>query len=270
MEALRIDTDNLEGIVLTSLAHPDFDALVSSLFRGDSSQLLELKPFLAVISNRTEKTLAAFTLNWELKRPRGARLTRSDHKYPDAVAPAAPDRGNELRAGEQRVVAMGIELEDGRSGRKPTSDVYLAQFASMFREYHDVTALRISLDAAIFADGEWIGPGISGLDAHFAADVREKQNLYRLLLKGLDAGKAMEDVFGPIEDARSPGRLPPRDPLAMYSALAAQQVSQWRDRHGDAAMPEILRRALRAEPFEIRRFSRTVELFPRKKSAQAF
>jgi hypothetical protein len=73
------------------------------LFRGNSDKLLKMKPFLTILSNHSDRTLVAYALKWEVARPAGKQITTEQHKYPDAVAPAAPRRGNEIRSGVARI-----------------------------------------------------------------------------------------------------------------------------------------------------------------------
>jgi hypothetical protein len=239
-----------------SPAEAEFDAAVRSLFRGKSDELLKLKPFLTILSNRSDRTLVGYALEWKITGGAGARITRSQHKYPDAVAPAAPRRGNEIRPGEEKIVVMSIEIDCGRWGREATEEFYLRQFVDWFDEYRDADALEIGIDAAIFADGECIGPNESRLDQDFAAYVEAKQHYYGIVIQGLDAGMSLDDAFAPIEavvraNAANPA-LDHRDVRTLWRRIAAPEVRGWRIKYGDDAVPAIYRAALRTEPFLIR------------------
>lgn len=255
--SVTIGGPKIEGLELMSPTVPQFDAAVHSLFRGNSDELLKLKPFLAILSNRCDRTLVAYAVKWEVAQHAGRRITTSQHKYPHAVAPAAPRRGNEIRPGEQKIVAMSIEIDCGLWGGQATEEFYLRRFIDWFTEYNDANALEISIDAAIFDDGEFLGPNKSKLDQHFRSYVDAKKDYYRIILQGLDSGKSLDDAFAPIEavvkaNAANPG-LDSRDVRTMWKRVAAPEVRIWRLKHGDAAAPEIYRRALRTEPFVIRR-----------------
>jgi hypothetical protein len=197
--SVTIGGPKIEGLELVSPAVPEFDAAVRSLFRGNSDELLKLKPFLTILSNRCDRTLVAYALKWEITQRAGKHLSTSQHKYPDAVAPAAPRRGNEIRPGEQKIVAMSIEIDCGRWGGQATEDFYLRQFIDWFTEYNDANALEISIDAAIFDDGEFIDPNKSKLDQHFGSYVNAKQDYYKIILEGLDSGMSLDEAFAPIE-----------------------------------------------------------------------
>ena len=140
--SVSIGGPKIDGLELMSPAVPEFDTAVRSLFRGNSDKLLKMKPFLTILSNHSHRTLVAYALKWEVARPTGRQITTVLHKYPDAVAPAAPRRGNEIRSGEQNIVLMSIELDCGRWGGQATEDFYLRQFIRSFKEYKHASALE--------------------------------------------------------------------------------------------------------------------------------
>lgn len=253
--SLAIHTENLDAarVTLTSSADRAFDTQVRSLFHGDSDELLMLRPFLAIVSNRSTRTMVAYTLSWVLMPNRGIRVTHCQNKYPDAVAEAFPFRGNELRPGEQRIDPMGIELDCGSRTGKATEPFYLKQFAGWFAEFADVRELRIYFDAVIFADGEMIGANQSLLDAEFMAYLGEKQSCYRSILKAVDSGHSMTEAFRPLEAVLA--RDFELDMLRrnIWDRQAAAETRDLRSRYGDEALVEILRNALRKEPFQIHR-----------------
>ena len=104
---------------------PEFDAAARSLFRGNCEELLKLKPFLTIVSNQCDRTLVAYALVWNLAQW-GTGVMFDQRKYPDAVSPASPRRGNEIRPGERKITAMGIEIHGGLWGEQATEDFYLA------------------------------------------------------------------------------------------------------------------------------------------------
>ena len=115
----------------------------------------------------------------------------------------------------------------------------------------------ISIDAAIFDDGEFIGPNKSELDQHFRAYVKAKQEYYKRIVHGLDSGLSLDEALAPIEavvkaNAANQG-LDQGDVRKMWQRIAAPEVRSWRVKYGDQAAPELYRRALRTERFVIRR-----------------
>jgi hypothetical protein len=253
---ITIGGPKIEGLELMAPTLPEFDATVRSLFRGSSDELLRLKPFLTVLANRRDRTLVAYALKWEVSQRGQQRVITSQHKYPDAVAPAAPRRGNEIHPGEQKIVPMSIELDCGRWGGQATDEFYLRQFVDWLDEYSDVNRLAISIDAAIFDDGEFIGPDESELGQDFSAYVDAKQEYYRRIVQALDSGMSLDEALAPVEAVVRANIADPgfdfSDVRRMSERIAAPEVRSWRLKYGDDAAPEIYRRALRSEPFVVR------------------
>ena len=105
----------------------------------------------------------------------------------------------------------------------------------------------------IFDDGTMIGPDQSRLCDHFSAFLEAKQELYREVLMGLEAGRLTDDVLAPPRRLISvqphhPTTLPP-DPVDQYLRIAASEIVFWHNRIAG----EVFRRAMRREPFVISR-----------------
>ena len=75
-------------------------------------------------------------------------------------------------------------------------------------------------------------------------------------MQGLDSGMSLDEALAPIEAVVTANAANPRldlgDVRAKWRRIAAPEVRGWRIRYGDQAAPDIYRRALRNEPFEIR------------------
>lgn len=253
--SVTIGEPKIEGLELMSPADSEFDTTVRTLFKGNCNKLLKMKPFLTIVSNHSDRTLVAYALKWEVARASRRQITLDQHKYPDAVS-AAPRRGNEIRPGEQNIALMSIELNCGRFDGEATEDFYLRQFIGWFKEYKDARDLEISIDAAIFEDGAFFGPNKSELDQHFRAYVDAKQDYYRMIVQALNSGMSLDDAFAPVEAVLKGNIANPdlhsENVGTMWRRIAASEVRSWRTRYGNEAAPEIYRRALRSEPFEIR------------------
>lgn len=118
-----------------------------------------------------------------------------------------------------------------------------------------IERLDISLDVAIFADGLVVGPDTQGLTKRFAIYVNEKQQWIRQVVSDLDAGRSIDEAFQTINElkAQRPPTGPNRDWSAFYRRETAAEIFSLRKRIGDAAVPTVFRKAIRAEPFVIRR-----------------
>jgi hypothetical protein len=64
--SVTIGGSKIECLELISPTDPAFDAAARSLFRGNCDELLKLKPFLTIVSNRCDRTLVAYALAWNV------------------------------------------------------------------------------------------------------------------------------------------------------------------------------------------------------------
>ena len=249
---ISIETASLDshGVTIAAATDPDFDVRAQAILSGHAAPVLELKPYLAIVQSHDPRTVVAYTVSWIVtRRNDSSEVSHTQFKFPDAVAGTGNGlailQGREIKTGEQRLVGMGFE-------------VWPVEYVEQYREFGrhatrqlgEVKRLRIALDAVIFDDGAMIGPDESRLAEHFITFVQAKQSLYRQVVIGLETGRAGDDVFAPLRESLGERFSPnPRDPLAIYDRQAAAEVLGWHDR----VVLEVFRRALRREPFAIRR-----------------
>jgi hypothetical protein len=254
MAPIEISDFRSDGVSLTPAAAPDFDARAQAILADYATTLLELKPYLAIVSNRNPRTVVAYTVAWTVTLRNGtSEADYTQFKFPDAVAGTGNGlsvlEGREMKSGDERLVGMGFEA-------------WPPEYAVSYREFGldaaarlgNVTSLRIALDAVIFDDGAMLGPDQSRLAENFIEFVHAKQTLYRDIVVGLENGDALEDVFAPLRQMLAVrGRVPYQDRIAGYRRQAATEILGF---HNRVAL-EIFRRTLRREPFAIRRLSET-------------
>jgi hypothetical protein len=249
MSPIQIFDFDRHGVTLTSAADPDFDARAQAILAGHAAPALDLKPYLAIVTNRNPRTVVAYSVSWTASlRNESSEISYTQCQFPDAVAGTSNGlsvlQGREIQTGEERLVGMGFE-------------VWPAEYVDSYRDFGrqaaehlgEVKNLRIALDAVIFDDGMLLGPDESHLAEHFIAFVHAKQSLYRDIVVGLENGEGTEDVFAPLRQTLSARHQPANliGPLAAYRRAAAAEVLRFHDR----IVLEVFRRALRREPFTI-------------------
>ena len=250
MVPIEISDFDSEGVTLISAAEPDFDARAQAILSGYAAPVLDLKPYLAIVSNRNRRTVVAYAIAWAATfRNESSEVSYTQFQFPDAVAGTGNGlsllQGREIKTGEQRLVGMGFE-------------VWPVEYVDSYREIGrqsghysgDVKDLAIELDAVIFDDGAMLGRDESHLAEHFIEFVQAKQLLYRDIVVGLENSDVMEDVFAPLREivsSRHHAHL--ADPPAIYRRKAAAEVLGFHDR----LVLEIFRRTLRREAFVIQR-----------------
>jgi hypothetical protein len=249
MAAIEIADFRSDGVALTPTTDADFDARAQAILGDYAEPILELKPCLAIVSNRNPRTVVAYTVAWTAVLRNGtSEIQYTQFKFPDAVAGTcnglAVLQGREIKPGDERLVGMGFEVwppEHAASYR----DFGLQSVASLGA----VTHLQIALDAVIFDGGALLGPDLSRLAEHFIEFVHAKQRVYRDIVVGLENGDAIENLLAPLRAALAVRPRPLEDPMAGYRRQAAQEVLDFHNR----VTLEIFRRTLRREPFAIRR-----------------
>jgi hypothetical protein len=242
------------GVTLTPPSSSEFEARVRALFPTQADFVLELRPYVAIVENRSSKTIVAYNVAFDPQFSTGKKgRFGTAHKYPDAVAgnqsgQSPLPKGLEIRTGEQRLVSYGVELD-------PAQD-YEGHRAQIKRwhegEFRGAIDLTIRLDAVLFDDGVLIGPNSWRLDEEFLALLEAKQNLYRTIVKRLDEGLPLEQALRSM--IPPPGPLPSsrESPEIRYSSVALGDVFGWKERNAIDAGGDVFRRAMRDKPFLIR------------------
>jgi len=253
-----------EHISLISSSSSEFNTVLRNLLGNTDTAARELVPFLVIVSNRSPNTIVAYALSWKLKRDTGDKFNISaQFKYPDAVA-GVPDTGaialgvsadGSIATGKQKIVAMEFEFDQPEN--KQDWSAWIREVAAWQKqEYGDVHSVQVDLDAAIFANGLLVGPDSSQLGMHFSTYVAAKQELFRQITASLDSGSTVEEAFRAI-DLMAETELvhPERDLSLYYHRLAAQEIKALRRRIGDQTTKVMCKKAIREQPFVIRRGS---------------
>lgn len=252
---IEIKGSGADGVMLVSPTNPEFNSRVHSLLPESARVAMELKPWIAIVSNQSSRVVVAYSVTFWSTFGSGESQRNTVHfKYPDAVANAdareygaasdlgvalrARFRGREIRPGEQRVVGAGFELW-------PDSDVvtYRESYIEMSEAPKDLTALQIELDAVIFDDGLLLGPDHAGLAEQFAEYVVAKQDVYRSMVERIDGSGVSDDIFAPLREAVARRSENPIASEAAAEALGLQHN----------IMRDVFFQVVRPKPFIIRR-----------------
>ena len=255
---------NSAGIELISPDSPNFDSVVMDLLPTQTAQVaLDLKPLVVIVSNQSAGEIVAYALVWKVTyKDKGTETTTVQFKYPDAIAGIADSGAVALKkrdhlsilSHEKRVVAKEFEV-----GAWWEEEFYLSQLRSFAEtQKQEVAAaeqIEVDLDAAIFSDGLLVGPNRTDFDKEFMTYFEAKQNLFRQIVSGLDAGRDIDEAFARLKILTANPLSLPRDRAAYYERSAAQEIIGLRKRIGDSAVSETFRQAIRKEPFLVHRSS---------------
>lgn len=249
------------GIILISPEDPKFDFEVSQIVPAQVARVaLALKPFVVIVANGSQRTIAAYSIVWRMTEKNGRKSTITlPFKYPDTLAGGADSSAVSLSNQEngpvpsegKRLVSTEIQIDSSWEDQ-----FYLDQLRSFARdlkqEYAEVDQIEITLDAAIFSDGSLLGSNQSNLDQEFMTYFESKQNLFRQIASDLDSGKSVDEAFDPLTILAA-NHVSARDMPGYYKMLAAQEINALRRRLSDTQVRDTVRSAIRKEAFVIRR-----------------
>jgi hypothetical protein len=264
--SIRISGLDVNGVGLLSPLQPEFDELARPLLGDRIADVgLRLKPMLVIVSNENVQTVVSLALVWLVTHEHGRTSRFWQHtSFPELICgdTAIHPNATGLASGQRRIEANGLVIHGWGY-----LDEYYDQFLGQFVDQKDALLadaidLHIELNAVIFADGTLVGPDDeSMLSDLFSASVSAKQEWYRGIIGALDAGASVIESFAPVETfladrtnrMRAGERILRESPADVWSYQAAADATRWRRRFADDDLPPLMKRAIRLDPFTLRR-----------------
>ncbi|HEU4712053.1 MAG TPA: hypothetical protein VFS76_10840 [Pyrinomonadaceae bacterium] len=153
-----------------------------------------IKPITVFLENKGNKTLVAYVVQWCLTKPDGTnQYYRQAVLNPEAFTGASlpseatrqsgriePNSSTLLSlmatdgSGIFRVDITAAETEAIKKGQKPDRETLRKRVYQQFQSYSDVT---VSIDAAFFDDGTFVGPDTTGFFNQVSAVAKAKRDL---------------------------------------------------------------------------------------------
>jgi hypothetical protein len=252
-----VDSSPLAGVEIIVPGDPRFDQEALQIVGAKLDLVKSLSPLLMLIKNNSQRTIVAYSPEWDLKRGAKEIPWVALRTFPMAISGPECDFSHDrpIRPGEERLEGMNSEL-----GMHPDDASTDAKYQA--EDLAGVTAVKAHLDAVIFDDGTLVGPDRNNLPEKFVPDVEVHQSLYRSILASLHAGEPAEKLYDSLEAKRrqdfveatkgnpAPGHV---HSLMMKKLIAEQDVlGTWRD-HGTSDSLAYFSRCLRTPPFTITR-----------------
>lgn len=242
------------GLVIISPGDKSYDEMLNTLRENMSGSPADaVRPYSVFIKNTGKRPVVAFVLKWELVRPDGKVITRTDQyvtKYSLMGDDDAGSDGHIIKANTPWLAFPGfagaldtLTADNGAANLAP----YFDRAGSNLAQYSTV---NVSLDGVFFDDGAFAGPDTTGFYGKVDALVRANQDLRDELEMGRKAGKSADDVFKRVtEEANKPKVRPGRNSTAdehynYFKSLAAQELVEMRNVSGDE---KVLEHALRPQ-----------------------
>jgi len=204
------------GLVLVRHTEPEFQRLKSMLTNGaiDETQ----QPYVFG-KNLNSKRVIAYTLKWELTKDDGRIIskTRMNCREDILLGNEPPNDSPDmtlLRPQKARVFSLfayadGFEVSlsntsnsvaDAEKGENLSQALNMTGIlASKTSELAHTTAITVSVDAALFDDGTFVGPNTTHYFERLQAQLGSKQDLVRQLMKQYQDGKKPDDIVSYVE-----------------------------------------------------------------------
>jgi hypothetical protein len=196
------------GLEIVGPLDPSFDNRVSEYFEGKSvNDLQDMKPFTIFLNNHGKTHLIAYVLKWELTRRDGIGTTsyKADGQpgilMGYSVNPhAPPGQTHVISPGKSRLFSIMSPIDPGEEkmmggGTFATNE---KQINLSSRSYERIRSelpllanITVSLDAAFFADGTFVGPNSSHYFESIKAEIDAKRDMLAMLA---NAARSKEDL----------------------------------------------------------------------------
>ena len=256
-----VDSSPIAGVEIIAPGNPRFDQEARKIVGAKLDLVKTLSPLLMLIKNNSQRTIVAYSPEWDLKRNGEEIPYVGLRTYPMAISGPECDSPSDrdIRPGEEWLVGWNNDFGsriDAASG----SDVDFTETASnQKKELSGVIAVRAHLDAIIFDDGTLVGPDRNHLSEKFIPNVQDHQELYRSILASLHSGESAEKLYDSLEQKRrqdfdeSTTAKAQWNTSMMQKLLAEQDVlGSWRN-HRNSDSLEHFSRCLRTPPFTVTR-----------------
>lgn len=247
------------GLAIISPGDNSYDEMLNTLRENMSGSPVEaIRPYSVFIKNAGKRSVIAFVLKWELVRPDGKVINRTDQyvtKYSLMGDEDSNSDGHVIKANAPWLAFPGfagaldtLTANNGASNLAP----YFDRVSDNLAQY---SKINVSLDGVFFDDGAFAGPDTTGFYGKVDALVRANHDLRDELEKGKKAGKSTDDIFKRVtEEAAEPKARPGRnatveDHYNYFKSLAAKELKEMRDVSGnDKALEHALRPLKKQRP----------------------
>lgn len=238
---------------------PSFDERLRKELKGESNEVVDtLKPFSVFLENKGGSSVVAFLIQWCFTRADG-----SNQYYRKAVLnpQALMDGENlspELRrqsgrierdsaiylsllstdgSGILRTEITSKEAEELKQGKRFDQSSLLRRFGAEAAQFTDIT---VSIDAAFFEDGTFVGPDTSNFFTQTKAVIDAKRDFLNELQAGLsNSAEARDSFYGHLQDTATQPMEPidssstPTDYYNYFKKVSAGEFLQTKKLEGE-------------------------------------
>jgi hypothetical protein len=256
---------------LISPSDPSFDERLKKEFRGQSNEVIEaLKPFSVFLENKGNSTVVGYLIQWCFIKANGStQCYRKALLNPQAfmggedLAPELSRQSGRIEphsaiflsllspggGGNLSIPISREEAEGLRQGKRPDQGDVLERFRSQAAQS---TAITVSIDAAAFDDGTFVGPDTSNFFNQANAVIRAKRDFLSELSGELSGSDKVSDLLhkrveetAAQEVADLSSKSTPSDYYDYFKKLSAMEFLQTTKAQGEKKAVEGVQRELK-------------------------
>lgn len=255
---------------LIAPSDPSFDARLSKELKGESNEVVDtLKPFSVFLENKGEQTVVAYVIQWCFTKPDGGNqyyrkvvvnaqaLTEGENLSSEVRRQAGQVEPNSAiflsllspnGSGILRTEVSPKEAEEFKQGKRFDQRSLWQRFSAQAEKYTEIT---VTLDAAFFEDGTFVGPDTTNFFEQTQAIVNAKRDFLNELSAGLsDSSRDKDSLYGRLrETANQPidsldSKSTPADFYDYFKQLSAIEFLRMKDVQGEAGAIEMALRPM--------------------------
>lgn len=255
---------------LISPADPSFDERVKKEFRGESNEVINaLKPFSVFLENKGTNTVVGYLIQWCFTKADGTnQCYRKALLNPEALMggenlpPELSRQSGQIEPHSAIFLSLlspggggnlGIEItreeaEQIKQGKQPDQSTLLQRFRA---DAAECTAITVSIDAAVFDDGTFVGPDTSNFFNQTKAVIDAKRDFLKELSAGLSSsGKVSDSLQGRLQETASQqvedlgSKSTSSDYYNYFKKLSAMEFLQAKNAQGEEKAIERAQREL--------------------------
>jgi hypothetical protein len=224
VKSLQLNVKDLSNnkLFLAGPVYADFNRELSAALKGKSdaerAAMESIRPFSVLLTNKNERSVIAYNLKWQIVKDDGSVITQYDSYIEpgrlmgsDQVADEA-GQGDTLKANDSKLLSWGTLKEEAeiRADYSASNDAKTSgpdssngQSAPTLQKLKAATAgtsnLTVSLEAAVFEDGTFVGAGGQDFSAKLQAQLKARRDLLRKLHFEFFKGKAPKEILDEVQ-----------------------------------------------------------------------
>jgi len=239
-------------------ADPSFDERLAREIKPESSSVGDaLRPFSVFLENQGTRAVVAYVIEWCFTRPDGSNqyyrkavLSPQEFIYAESLSPELRRQSGHIEEGAVvflsllandgsgilRTEATAKEVEEIRQGKPLNQDSFLERFKAEAAQFTEIT---VSIDAAFFDDGTFVGPDSSNFFAQTKAVIDARRDFLNELAVANSKSDKDRDLFHQrIQDAATQAldlhsSSTPADFYNYFKKLSAEEFLRMKDVQGE-------------------------------------